>query len=176
MKKDIFIVAIVFMAFTIISFFAMADQGIAETITKPVKQESVKEESKSLKQIIPTDKVPAPVGLFSTAVGFKDLIFLSGQGPLNPETRQWVRGTIQEEARQTLENIKNILEDVGSSMDNVLKVTVYLGDLDDFSEFNEIYAEYFPSDPPVRTCIQAGRLPFDIKVEIEVIACKNSSE
>lgn len=129
-----------------------------------------------MKEIIPTDKAPAPVGPYSPVVGFRDLIFVSGQGPLNPETKTLVTGTVQEEARQTLENIKNILEDVGSSMENVLKANVYLGNMDDFFVFNEVYAEYFPSDPPARTCIQAGRLPFDIKVEIEVIACKKGEE
>ncbi len=125
-----------------------------------------------MKEIIPTTKAPAPVGPYSPVVGFEKLIFVSGQGPLDTETNQLISGTVAEEARQTLENIKNILEDVGSSMQNVLKVTAYLGDMDDFFAFNEVYAEYFPSEPPARTCIQAGRLPFDIKVEIDVIACR----
>jgi len=128
-----------------------------------------------MKEIISTDKAPAPVGPYSPVVAFEKLIFVSGQGPLNPETKQLVTGTIEEETRQTLVNIKNILEDVGSSMNNVLKVTAYLGDMDNFFAFNEVYAEYFPSDPPARTCIQAGRLPFDIKVEIEVIACRDGA-
>ena len=125
-----------------------------------------------MKEIIPTTKAPAPVGPYSPVVAFEKLIFVSGQGPLDTETNQLISGTVAEEARQTLENIKNILEDVGSSMQNVLKVTAYLGDMDDFFAFNEVYAEYFPSEPPARTCIQAGRLPFDIKVEIDVIACR----
>jgi len=125
-----------------------------------------------MKEIIPTTKAPAPVGPYSPVVAFSDLIFVSGQGPLDPKTGVLVNGTVQEEARQTLENIKNILEDVGSSMESVLKVTAYLGDMNHFGEFNEIYAKYFPSNPPARTCIQAGRLPFDIKVEIDVIACR----
>ena len=127
-----------------------------------------------MKEIISTDKAPAPVGPYSPVVAFDRLVFISGQGPLDPETKQLVSGTIQEETRQTLENIKSILEDVGSSMENVLKVTAYLGDMDNFLTFNEVYAEFFPSDPPARTCIQAGRLPFDIKVEIDVIACRKN--
>jgi 2-iminobutanoate/2-iminopropanoate deaminase len=127
-----------------------------------------------MKQIISTTKAPAPVGPYSAVVGFGDLIFVSGQGPLDPATGKLVSGTVQEEARQTLENIKNILEDVGSSMEHVLKVTAYLGDMDRFFDFNEVYAQYFPSAPPARTCIQAGRLPFDIKVEIDVIACRKT--
>ncbi len=128
-----------------------------------------------MKEIIATNKAPAPVGPYSPVVAFEKLIFVSGQGPLNPETKELVTGTVQEEARQTLENIKSILEDVGSSMENVLKVTAYLGDMNDFFAFNEVYAEYFPENPPARTCIQAGRLPFDIQVEIDVIACRNSA-
>lgn len=127
-----------------------------------------------MKEIISTDKAPAPVGPYSPVVAFDKLIFVSGQGPIDIETKELVTGTIQEETRVTLENIKNILEDVGSSMENVLKVTAYLGDMNNFFAFNEVYAEYFPSDPPARTCIQAGRLPFDIKVEIDVIACRKS--
>ncbi len=128
-----------------------------------------------MKEIISTDKAPAPVGPYSPVVAFDKLIFVSGQGPIDTETKELVAGTIQEETRVTLENIKNILEDVGSSMENVLKVTAYLGDMNNFFAFNEIYAEYFPSDPPARTCIQAGRLPFDIKVEIDVIACREDA-
>ena len=128
-----------------------------------------------MKEIVPTDKAPDPVGPYSPVVAFDKLIFISGQGPLNPETKELVSGTVEEEARQTLENIKNILEDVGSSMENALKVTVYLDDMNDFFAFNEVYSEYFPSQPPARTCIQAGRLPFDIKVEIDVIACREDA-
>jgi 2-iminobutanoate/2-iminopropanoate deaminase len=125
-----------------------------------------------MKRIIPTEKAPAPVGPYSPVVGFQDLIFVSGQGPLDPKTQVLVSGSIQEETRRTLENIRNILEDVGSSLNHALKVTAYLGDMNDFGEFNEIYREFFPANPPARTCIQAGRLPFDIKVEIDVIACR----
>jgi 2-iminobutanoate/2-iminopropanoate deaminase len=125
-----------------------------------------------MKKIIPTAKAPAPVGPYSPVVAFDNLIFVSGQGALDPKSQVLVSGSIQIETRQTLENIKNILEDVGSSLDHVLKVTAYLSDMNFFAEFNEVYREFFPSNPPARTCIQAGRLPFDIKVEIDVIACK----
>ncbi len=127
-----------------------------------------------MKKIIPTKKAPAPVGPYSPVVGFHDLIFVSGQGPLDPATQTLVDGDVQQQARQTLENIRNILEDVGSSLDYVLKVTAYLSDMNNFGEFNDVYRQFFPSNPPARTCIQAGRLPFDIKVEIDVIACKKS--
>ncbi|RJP69135.1 MAG: hypothetical protein C4532_11215 [Candidatus Abyssobacteria bacterium SURF_17] len=127
-----------------------------------------------MKEIIPTNKAPAPVGPYSPVVAFGDLLFISGQGPVNPATGKLISGNVQEEARQTLENIKNILDDVGSSLEHVLKVTAYLADMDDFFSFNEVYAQYFPSNPPARTCIQAGRLPFDIKVEIDVTASRKT--
>ena len=81
-----------------------------------------------------------------------------------------MRGTIEEQTAQVLENIKVILEEIGSGLQYVLKTTVYLSDMDDFSRMNEVYARYMGPDYPARTCIQAGRLPFDIDVEIEVVA------
>ena len=107
-------------------------------------------------------------------VALGDLIFISGQGPMDMQTGKFKNAALETEARVTLDNLKSILEDVGSSMKDVLKVTVYLDDMNNFGEFNQIYAEYFPSDPPARTCIQAGRLPAGIKVEIDVIACRSS--
>ena len=125
-----------------------------------------------MKQIISTDKASKPAGPYSPVVAFGDLLFISGQGPGDPKTGELQKGELESETRRTLENVKAILEDVGSSMEHVLKVTAYLSDMDNFAAFNEIYAEYFSKNPPARTCIQAGRLPFDIKVEIDVIACR----
>jgi len=105
-----------------------------------------------------------------------ELIFVSGQGPMDMQSGKFMNAAIEQETRMTLDNVKNILEDVGSSMQDVLKVTAYLDDMDDFAEFNRIYAEYFPESPPARTCIQAARLPAGIKVEIDVIACRKSAE
>jgi 2-iminobutanoate/2-iminopropanoate deaminase len=124
-----------------------------------------------MKKIVPTKQAPPPAGPYSPVVGLGDLIFISGQGPMEMKTGKFVNATLAQEARLTLDNLKNILEDVGSSLQAVLKVTVYLDDMDNFAEFNQIYAEYFPKDPPARTCIQAARLPGGIKVEIDVIAC-----
>lgn len=128
-----------------------------------------------MKEILSTDKAPPPAGPYSPVVGHGDLLFVSGQGPVDPASGEIVRGTLQEEARRTLDNVRAILEDVGSSMQEALKVTVYLRDMDGFPAFNEVYAAYFPEDPPARTCIQAGRLPMDIQVEIDVIACRRIS-
>ena len=128
-----------------------------------------------MKEIITTSKAPEPVGPYSPVVACGDLLYISGQGPIDTASGELVKGDLEQEARLTLNNIQRILEDVGSSLEHVLKVTVYLQDMDDFQEFNSIYAEFFVQDPPARTCIQAGRLPMDIKVEVDVIACRKKS-
>ena len=129
-----------------------------------------------MKEIIPTSKAPKPVGPYSPVVAYKDLLFISGQGPIDTASGELLKGDLLEEARLTLDNVKRILEDVGSSLENVLKVTVYLQDMEDFQAFNSVYAGYFVKDPPARTCIQAGRLPMDIKVEIDVVACRKKTD
>ena len=113
---------------------------------------------------------PPAQGPYSHAVAVGDLLFVSGQGPVAPDGSGLRKGTIQEEARLTLSNLKAILEDAGSGLEHVVKVNVYLADMDHFAEFNEVYKEFFTSNYPARTCIQAGRLPFDIQVEIEAVA------
>ncbi len=107
---------------------------------------------------------------YSQAVSFKDLLFVSGQCPKDPETGQIRHGSIEEQVRLTLENLKVVLHAGGSSLNNVLKVTVFLIDMNDFDIMNKIYKEYFPANKPARSCIQAAKLPFEIKVEIEAIA------
>ena len=123
-----------------------------------------------MKRTIHSENGPPAKGPYSHAVAYGDLIFVSGQGPVDPKTGEIVRGNLETEVTLTLKNLETVLKDSGSSLDNVLKVTVFLSDIDNFSEFNEIYKRFFTSDHPARTCIQAGRLPFDIKVEIEAIA------
>jgi 2-iminobutanoate/2-iminopropanoate deaminase len=117
-----------------------------------------------------TDKAPKPVGPYSQAIIEGDLIFLAGQGPGNPSTGQLARGDVKLETRQTLENVKNILEAAGSSLDKVLKCNVYLRDINDFAAMNEVYASFFTAPFPARTTIQAGALPGGIAVEIECVA------
>jgi 2-iminobutanoate/2-iminopropanoate deaminase len=117
-----------------------------------------------------TDKAPKPVGPYSQAIIEGDLIILAGQGPGDPATGQLVRGDVKLETRQTLENVKAILEAAGSSLDKVLKCNVYLRDIKDFVAMNEVYASYFSAPYPARTTIQAGALPGGIAVEIECIA------
>jgi 2-iminobutanoate/2-iminopropanoate deaminase len=123
-----------------------------------------------MKRIIQSKNGPPPKGPYSHATACGDLIFVSGQGPVNPQTGSVVHGDFSAEARLTLKNLEAILKDCGSSLDKVVKVNVFLASIDDFGQLNEIYREFFKSDFPARTCVQAGRLPFDIKVEIEVIA------
>jgi 2-iminobutanoate/2-iminopropanoate deaminase len=113
---------------------------------------------------------PPAQGPYSHAVAVGGLLFVSGQGPVAPDGSGLRKGTIQQEAGLALSNLKAIIEDAGSGLEHVVKVNVYLADMDHFAEFNEVYKEFFTSNYPARTCIQAGRLPFDIQVEIEAVA------
>ena len=123
-----------------------------------------------MRQAIQTDKAPKPVGPYSQAIRAGGLLFVSGQGALDPATGQPKRDSVEVESRQVMENLKTILEAAGSSLDRVVKSTCYLTDLADFQAFNKVYGEYFQKDPPARTTIQAARLPLDFRVEVDVIA------
>ena len=122
------------------------------------------------KTALETDKAAIPGGPYSQAIIYNGLIYLSGQGPIDPQTNQVVHGTIEQETKISMENIRIILEEAGSSLGNVLQITAYLVNMREYGRFNDVYKRYFPKDPPARTCIQAARLPFDIRVEINVIA------
>lgn len=127
------------------------------------------------KTILFSDKAPKPVGPYSQAVEFdlhKKLIYTSGQVGINTEGK-FVSGDIKEQTKQTLENLKNILEDNDSSMENVIRTTVYLRDMNDFSDMNEIYNTYFKNSLPARSTIAVLGLPLDARVEIDVISFKN---
>jgi 2-iminobutanoate/2-iminopropanoate deaminase len=117
-----------------------------------------------------TDKAAVTGGPYSQAIIHEGLIYISGQGPADPETNELKLGTIEEEAELTLENLRIILEEAGSSLDRVLKVTVFLIDMEEFGRFNEVYRKYFQKDLPARTCIQAAKLPGAFRVEIDAIA------
>ncbi len=121
------------------------------------------------KEIVRTGGAPAPIGPYSQATRLGDLVFVAGQGPIDPATKKFAPD-IQAQTRQTLSNIKAILEAAGSGLEHVLKTTCYLRDMNEFGQFNQVYAEFFPTEPPARTTIQAARLPLDISVEVEVIA------
>jgi len=117
-----------------------------------------------------TDKAPRPVGPYSQAVRVGNLLFISGQVPLDPETGRLVEGSFEEQARRVLENIKAIVEAAGGTMDDIVKVTVYLKDLGRYKEFNMVYAEFFKGGYPARVVIEASRIPLDAELEVEAIA------
>lgn len=115
---------------------------------------------------------PPPKGPYSPAIVYGDLVFVSGQGAVDPATGNVVSGDVLQELELVVKNIRTILEAAGSSMENILKANVYLADMNDFQRMNEAYRGYFGPVFPARTTIQAGKLPLGLKVEIEVIAHK----
>lgn len=122
------------------------------------------------KQIISTKNAPAAIGPYSQAVSVGNLLFTSGQIPINPATGEIVSGDVKAATKQSLENIKAILEEAGTSLDKVIKTVVFIKDMNDFASVNEVYGTYFSSNPPARSCVEVARLPKDVLVEIEVIA------
>lgn len=122
-----------------------------------------------VKTVINTKNAPEALGPYSQAIKIGDMIFTSGQIPINPETKELVT-EIKKATKQSLTNIKNILEEAGTSMDKVVKTTVFVKDLNDFTAVNEVYATFFEGEPPARSCVQVAKLPLDAPVEIEVIA------
>jgi 2-iminobutanoate/2-iminopropanoate deaminase len=123
-----------------------------------------------MKQIVATDTAPKAIGPYSQAVVWNGMAFLSGQIPLDPATGQIVEGDIAAQTEGVLENIKAVLAASGSSMEQVLRTTVFLKDLGEFARMNEVYGRYFPKDPPARSTVEVARLPRDVRVEIDVIA------
>lgn len=121
------------------------------------------------KKIFSTDKAPKPKGSYSQAVIHDGLLYISGQVPVDSMTGLLVRGTIEEETETVMNNIKIIVEEAGADMTDVLKVTCYLADMEDFARFNSVYERYFPVDPPARTTFQAAKLPMDVQVEMDAI-------
>lgn len=119
-----------------------------------------------------TQKGPKAVGPYSTAVIYNDLIFLSGMLPIDPQSGKLVEGSIEDQAHQVFRNIKTVLEELESDLSEVLKVTVFLADMNDFKAVNEVYKDYFGPNYPARSAIQVARLPLDARIEVEVIAAK----
>jgi 2-iminobutanoate/2-iminopropanoate deaminase len=122
------------------------------------------------KKAFETEKAAILGGPYSQAIIHNDLLFISSQGAIDPQTNEVMHGTIEKEAELSMENIRIILEEAGSSLDKVLQVTVYLLDMGEYNRFNEVYKTYFQRDLPARTCVQAARLPFGIRVEIDAVA------
>ena len=123
-------------------------------------------------KVISTKMAPAAIGPYSQAIQVGNLVFTSGQIPIEPSTGAFVEGGIKEQTRQSLANVKAILEEVGLSMSNVVKTTVFMADMNDFADMNSIYAEFFSEPYPARSAVAVKTLPKGALVEIEVIAEK----
>lgn len=123
-----------------------------------------------MKEIISTEKAPAAIGPYSQAVKVGNLLFTSGMIPIDPATNTLVEGGIEVQTERALENVKALLEASGTSMDKVVKTVVFIKNMDDFAKVNEIYAKYFTSDFPARSCVEVARLPKDVLIEMEAIA------
>lgn len=123
-----------------------------------------------MKQEVKTDKAPGAIGPYSQAVKAGGMVFVSGQIPLDPESGELVSGDIQAVTRQVLENLQAILQEAGCGLDQVVKVTVFLQDMADFQQVNEVYGEFFQQNPPARACIQVAGLPKGASVEMEAMA------
>ena len=123
-----------------------------------------------MKKVIQTEKAPKAIGPYSQAIQAGNFLFLSGQIPLDPVTGELVKGDIREQTQQVLENIKGILESQGLRMENVVKSTIFLKDIANFSQVNEVYATYFPTSPPARSTVEVPKLPKNAEIEIEAIA------
>lgn len=123
-----------------------------------------------MKTTVYTEKAPKPVGPYSQAVCANGWLFLSGQLPLDPFTGSLLEGDFKSKVRRVLENVKAIVEAAGGSLRDVVKVTVFLKDVSRFQEFNEIYAEYFPEEPPARSVVEVSNLPKGSDLEVDVVA------
>ena len=122
------------------------------------------------KKVIQTEKAPKAIGPYSQAIQAGNFLFLSGQIPIDPKTGELVKGDIRKQTQQVLENIKGILESQSLGMENVVKSTVFLKDIGNFNQVNEVYATYFPSSPPARSTVEVAKLPRDADIEIEALA------
>jgi 2-iminobutanoate/2-iminopropanoate deaminase len=125
-----------------------------------------------MKKVISTAKAPQAIGPYSQAIEAGDFIFVSGQIPLIPATGELVEGSVEVQAARVLENLKAILEAAGSSLESVVKTTVYITNMDDFAKVNGIYGQYFQENPPARVCVEVSKLPKGALVEIDVIAAR----
>ena len=123
-----------------------------------------------MKEIITSEKGPKPAGPYSPAVKLNELVFLSGQIGADPQTGELISGPIQAQTARVLDNLQLVLEGAGLSLQDVIRTTVYLKDMNDFAAMNEAYGRYFSTNPPARTTIEVARLPRDARIEIDAIA------
>jgi 2-iminobutanoate/2-iminopropanoate deaminase len=126
------------------------------------------------KNIISTNKAPQAIGPYSQAVRFDNLLFVSGQIPIEPKSGEILKGNIKEQTKQILENLNNILTTGGSSLNNVLRTTIFLTNLKDYAAVNEMYAQFFEESQPARSTVQVSKLPMDVQIEIDAIAGINT--
>ncbi len=124
----------------------------------------------TVKQIIATDRAPRAIGPYSQAVRAGNLVFASGQIPIDPATGEFVAGGIAEQTDQVLRNLTSVFAAAGVELNQIVKTTVFLADMEDFAAMNEVYGRFFGAQPPARATVQAARLPRDARVEIEAIA------
>ena len=125
-----------------------------------------------MKKVIKTAKAPSAIGPYSQAIQVGNLVYTSGQIPIDPSTGAFVEGGIKEQTRQSLQNVKSILEEAGLTMCDVLKTTVFMADMNDFADMNAVYAEFFTEPYPARSAVAVKTLPKGALVEIEVVAGK----
>jgi 2-iminobutanoate/2-iminopropanoate deaminase len=121
-------------------------------------------------ETVVTDRGPKAIGPYSQAIRANGFLFVSGQIPLDPKTQQIVDGETSVQAERVLENLKGILESAGSSMERVVKTTIFLADMNDFSAVNEVYSRYFGANPPARSTVEVSKLPRNVRIEIDAIA------
>jgi|TARA_Y100001949_G_scaffold168779_1_gene167944 2-iminobutanoate/2-iminopropanoate deaminase len=123
-----------------------------------------------MRKPITTDKAPQAIGPYSQAIAAGQLLFLSGQIPLDPATGKLVDGGIAEQTHRVMSNLREVLTAAGSSFDNVVRTTIFLADMNDFAAVNEVYGSYFENPAPARVCVQAAALPMKARVEIDAVA------
>ncbi len=121
-------------------------------------------------KVINTDKSPAAIGPYSQGIKVDNLLFVSGQMPIDPKTSEIVEGTIMDQTERVIKNLKAILEEAGLTLENVVKTTIFIKDMNDFGNINEVYASYFTKTKPARSCVEVARLPKDVGIEMEAIA------
>ncbi len=123
-----------------------------------------------MKEIVTTENAPGAIGPYSQAIKAGGVVYCSGQIPIDPQTGEFVSQIVSEQTEQVLKNLSEVLNAAGTSLDNVVKTTVFLADMNDFVEMNEVYSRFFSDNKPARATVQAARLPRDAKVEIDCIA------
>ena len=125
-----------------------------------------------MQKVISTDKAPSAIGPYSQAIEINNMVYTSGVIPVIPATGEIAEGGVEAQAEQAFQNLCNLVEASGSKVENIVKTTVFIKDMNDFAAVNEVYATFFEKDCPARSCVEVARLPKDVKIEIEAIAIK----